>query len=250
MLLITASSALRCSVSFSRRWVSSNSRAFSSARPFDAATVSSRRTSIRRTRAPARDSRAARARAPVAAHHQDADVRLGLVGSFHRAVARSDLLASRVENQGPRRFVCRSASGDGGTPKPLPVLERIDVVEVAGLIVVPADPMSPVPNTSRSLSPTRFTIPVKSSEPAMPCWMLLMTASSATRWRSASKLRAFCSASPRLTATVEIRPTSAALKACSGWLADGDAADGFATGDERHVDERIVDRRSAGARAC
>ena len=39
MLLITASSALRCSVSFSRRCVSSNRRAFSSATPMLAATV-------------------------------------------------------------------------------------------------------------------------------------------------------------------------------------------------------------------
>ena len=45
MLLITASSALRCSVSFSRRCVSSNRRAFSSATPMLAATVCSRRTS-------------------------------------------------------------------------------------------------------------------------------------------------------------------------------------------------------------
>ncbi len=45
MLLITASSALRCSVSFSRRCVSSKRRAFSSATPIDAATVCSRRSS-------------------------------------------------------------------------------------------------------------------------------------------------------------------------------------------------------------
>ena len=39
MLLMTASSAARCSVSFSRRCVSSNRRAFSSATPMLAATV-------------------------------------------------------------------------------------------------------------------------------------------------------------------------------------------------------------------
>ena len=38
---------------------------------------------------------------------------------------------------------------------------------------------SPVLNTSRSLSPTRSMIAWKSSFAAMPCWMLLMTASSA-----------------------------------------------------------------------
>ena len=38
--------------------------------------------------------------------------------------------------------------------------------------------MSPVLNTSRSLSPTRSTMAWKSSLAAMPCWMLLMTASS------------------------------------------------------------------------
>ena len=45
MLLMTASSALRCSVSFSRRCVSSNRRAFSSATPMLAATVLNSRTS-------------------------------------------------------------------------------------------------------------------------------------------------------------------------------------------------------------
>ena len=45
MLLITASSALRCSVSFSRRCVSSNRRAFSSATPMLATIVCSSRTS-------------------------------------------------------------------------------------------------------------------------------------------------------------------------------------------------------------
>ena len=42
-------------------------------------------------------------------------------------------------------------------------------------------PMSPVANTSRSLSPTRSTMAWKSSAPAMPCWMLLMIASSPAR---------------------------------------------------------------------
>ncbi len=45
MLLITASSALRCSVSFSSRCVSSKRRAFSSATPIVAPIVVSRRSS-------------------------------------------------------------------------------------------------------------------------------------------------------------------------------------------------------------
>ena len=58
MLLITASSALRCSVSFSSRCVSSNSRAFSSAMPM-VAPIGRQRAHVgrRRTRARARSSR-------------------------------------------------------------------------------------------------------------------------------------------------------------------------------------------------
>ena len=44
-LLMIASSAARCSVSLSRRWVSLNRRAFSSATPMLAASVDSKRTS-------------------------------------------------------------------------------------------------------------------------------------------------------------------------------------------------------------
>ena len=57
-------------------------------------------------------------------------------------------------------------------------------------------------STSRSLSPTRSTIAWKSSSAAMPCWMLLITASSAARcslsFSSAGLVeqRAFSSAMP------------------------------------------------------
>ena len=77
-------------------------------------------------------------------------------------------------------------------------------------------PMLPVFSTSRSLSPTRSMMAWKSSAAAMPCWMLLITASSAAR-RSvsrsrrcvSSKWRAFCSAMPMLAATVLSSRTSA-----------------------------------------
>ncbi len=82
--------------------------------------------------------------------------------------------------------------------------------------------MSSVLSTSRSLSPTRFTIAWKSSEAATPCWMLLMTASSAflcsvslsSRCVS-SKRRAFSRATPMDAETVLSRRTSASPYAFS-----------------------------------
>ena len=75
--------------------------------------------------------------------------------------------------------------------------------------------MSPVSNTSRSLSPTRSMIAWKSSSAARPCWMLLMTASSAVRCSVSlsrrcvsSKRRAFSSATPMLAASVSSSRTS------------------------------------------
>jgi hypothetical protein len=77
-------------------------------------------------------------------------------------------------------------------------------------------------NTSRSLSPTRSTIPWNSSFEAMPCWMLLITASSALRCAVSfssrcvsAKLRALSSATPMLEATVVSRRSSASPKAFS-----------------------------------
>ncbi len=74
-------------------------------------------------------------------------------------------------------------------------------------------PMVSRRSTSRSLLPTSSTMPLNESEPAIPCWMLLITASSALRCRSASKLRAFCSARLSPAATEPIRSTSALPKA-------------------------------------
>ena len=83
-------------------------------------------------------------------------------------------------------------------------------------------PMVSMRSTSRSLSPTSSTMAWNDSEPAIPCWMLLITASSALR-RSVSlsrrcvsaNRRAFSSATPMLAATVVSRRTSGSPKAPS-----------------------------------
>ena len=71
--------------------------------------------------------------------------------------------------------------------------------------------MSPVSNTSRSLSPTRSTMAWKSSFAAMPCWMLLISASSPAR----------CSSSPVRSATFcsRLRAQRALSSATAAWLA-------------------------------
>jgi hypothetical protein len=71
---------------------------------------------------------------------------------------------------------------------------------------------------ARSLSPTRSTMAWKPSSPAMPCWMLLITSSSAARWRSASKLCAFCNAKLNAAPTVAMNLTSLSANACSATL--------------------------------
>ncbi len=83
-------------------------------------------------------------------------------------------------------------------------------------------PMLSVARTSRSLSPTRSTMPWKLSSAAIPCWMLLITASSALRCSvslsrrcvSANR-RAFSSATAMLAARVCSKRTSDSSNASS-----------------------------------
>ncbi len=79
-------------------------------------------------------------------------------------------------------------------------------------------PIVSMRSTSRSLSPTSSTIAWNDSDPAIPCWMLLMTASSALRCSVSfssrcvsSNRRAFSSATPMLAAIVCRRRTSSSL---------------------------------------
>ena len=78
----------------------------------------------------------------------------------------------------------------------------------------------PVRNTSRSLSPTSLVMWSKSSDPAMPCWIVLITANSALRCSVSlssrcvsSNRRAFSKATARLPVSVSSRRTSASVKA-------------------------------------
>ena len=116
-------------------------------------------------------------------------------------------------------------------------------------------PMSPVANTSRSLSPTRSTIAWKSSSAAIPCWMLLITASSALRCSVSfssrcvsSNRRAFSSATPMLAATVrEQADLGLAERVLALVVLERSAAQHAVAADDRHDDDRV---RLVGARAA
>ena len=69
-------------------------------------------------------------------------------------------------------------------------------------------PTSPVRKTSRNLSPTRSTIAWKSSFSAIPCWMLLMTESSAARCSVSFKSRCVWSNSRAFSSTTLILAAS------------------------------------------
>ena len=138
------------------------------------------------------------------------------------------LLGECVDNAGLARSddrLARAAGHLGGSARQVQALAVLVFVEVVIRLVAGSYqrmPMSPVLNTSRSLSPTRSTMAWKSSSAAMPCWMLLITASSAARCSVSlsrrcvsSKRRAFSSATPMLAATVLSRRTSASPKAYS-----------------------------------
>ena len=103
-------------------------------------------------------------------------------------------------------------------------------------------------NTSRSLSPTRSTMAWKSSLAAMPCWMLLMTASSALRCSVSfsrrcvsSNRRAFSSATPMLAATVVSRRTSDFAEGVLALVVlDDDDAQHAVAAEDRDRDRRLA----------
>ena len=195
MLLMTASSALRCSVSLSRRCVSSKRRALCSATPIDDAIVVSRRTSD----SPNAYSRSwfsmvMRAHAPVADDDRDHRHRQRLVGAGHgdRSRRRSSPPpcsrrsgVRRAQMRRPDARPNRSTRSGMSRRTPCSIAYRsLDACALSWSIQVM--PMSSLFSTSRSLSPTRSTMPWKSSEPAMPCWMLLMIVSSPARCSSSA----------------------------------------------------------------
>ena len=198
--LMIASSAARCSVSLSRRCVSSNSRAFSSATPMLAATVDSRRTSA----SPKASSRSwfstmtvPRKRSPENIGTKTDD-RLWSVPSKWKSPSASAVAPVRWTTTGLAlaAAACRSAGRAGRAPtarsRRTPCSYAYSRCANAGgrasrqLIA-----RSPVAKTSRSLSPTRSTIAWKSSSALTPCWMLSITASSAV---SLLEFRARCPA--------------------------------------------------------
>ena len=169
MLLITASSALRCSVSFSSRCVSSNRRAFSSATPMLAATSAAAGPPLRRTHSRARSFRV-----------RSASARSPLIIGTNRSICcdrcpvswsacRVALPPAVVDDQ-------RLAPAHGlrdGTPaiprrRPSAMCSACRARTRTGswtrfaVVVVPRIPMSPDRKTSRSLSPTRSMMAWKS----------------------------------------------------------------------------------------
>ena len=139
MLLITAISAARCSVSFSRRCVSSNRRAFSSATPMLEATVVSKRISAS-PYACSRTwfSRRQHTRQTVARKDRDEDNRERAVGARHQADARSVELGGRVVHErsaGLAHPAERTAGHEHHRRdlQPLAVLVLVQKMEQAGL---------------------------------------------------------------------------------------------------------------------
>ena len=216
-LLMIASSAARWSVSVRRRFVSSNSRAFSRATPMLDASVLSSRSSASRRRRRRMLSSATVAEDPLAGEDRHAEPGLGR--------------RSRPDRPGrPRRpaSCAGSRSGSGARPddrragQPGPELDRsrgrtarlrrcrTGSGSRSVVVVVQRDVQRIAPRRSaRTRSPTSSMIAAKSSCFARASPMSLMTASSALRWSVSvsrrfvsSNSRAFSRATPMLEASV------------------------------------------------
>ena len=156
-------------------------------RPSIAAIVGSRCTSrvvervlaleaLDRDRADQRARRPSRARTRTTGWRRCPARRLRPIASISARLP----ITTRLGRSAARWSILRSGSSRRARVEALAVLVDVEVVDRLGAARRASGcRCRRCANTSRSLSPTRSTIAWKSSSAAMPCWMLLMTASSA-----------------------------------------------------------------------
>ena len=127
--------------------------------------------------------------------------------------------------------------------QPLAVLVDVEEMDAPVSWSYQRMPMSRCSSTSRSLSPTRSTIAWNRAQPAMPCWMLLITASSALRCSVSfnsrcvsSNRRAFSSATPMLAGDRAQQPhLRFAERVLALVVLDADRAEHAIAAEDRHA---------------